>query len=311
MSNSFTTDSSYIIARVDSFANGIYGTGRAELPILVVQLRFTFSSPSDLHCTLDFRELRCRISSFDQVYVAHSVPAHIDLRLPPGKSVSEHAVIVEVPFDQTRLALLNRLRNGGDVKLRLDFELFVDELHQLGPKPNSTHHFVYGITARHRCRADLQVSIPRSEWVERVLPGTGFAQTHIIELPAIPLQACAGKQAAFVALQQAQKLEGQGFYEEAVMHCRIALEPFIELVDKTDDQANVKKVPKLKASWETRLGSHTYEWLDGALRSVKGATNHAAHNSPVVFGQLEAQMLLMITTALIAYAVKTQPGNPE
>lgn len=310
MSSSFTTNGGHIIARVDSLANGIYGNGRAELPILVMPLRFSFSSHSELQCTLDYRELRCRISAFEQAYVAHSIPAHLDLQLQTGRSVSEHMVVIEVPFDQNRLALINRLRNGGDVKLKLVFELFVDELHQLGPKPNSAYQFIHGISARYRSQADLEVIISRSEWVERVLPGTGFAKTHIIELPAIPLQACAGKRAAFEALQQAQKLEGQGFYEEAVMHCRIALESFVEYVDKADEQGIVKKVPKLKASWQTRLGSHTYEWLDNAIRSVRGATNHAAHNSPVVFGQLEAQMLLMITTALIAYAVKTQPG-PE
>ena len=308
MSGHFTIKGGYIVAEVELQPASVYGTGRAELPILVVPLQFTFRTHGELKCGLDFRELRCRISPFNHAYVAHSLPAHLHTRLKPGQQVTNQFVQLEVPIDRTRLALINRLRNGGDVQMRLDFELFVDELAEVIPE-QGVFPSVWGLVERHQTQSNLQVNISRSEWLERVLPGTEFAKVHMIELPAIPIESCAGMKAAFEALQQAQKLEGQGFYDEAVSKCRIALEPFFEVVEMPAAQGGTKRIPQLKASWQTRLGQRTYDWLNSAIGAVKGATNQTHHLSSTSYDQLEAQMLLTVTTALIAYAVRTQPDR--
>jgi hypothetical protein len=113
---------------------------------------------------------------------------------------------------------------------------------------------------------------------------------------------------AFEALQHAYKLEGQGLYQEAVGQCRFALEPFFEPIEKHDAKGE-KKIQQLKSSWEKRLGKATYDWLNASLSAVKGPMNEAHHVSSTAFGQLEAQMLLAVTTALIAYAVKARPDD--
>ena len=127
-----------------------------------------------------------------------------------------------------------------------------------------------------------------------------------MELPTIPIESCAAVKAAFDALLQAQKLESQGFYNEAVGKCRIALEAFLEIADKADDKGVIKKVPMLKSEWQTRLGERTYHWLNGSIASIKQATNKPLHLSSYHFDQMEAQMLIIVVTALVAYAVKTQ-----
>ncbi len=308
MSESFTLRS-YIVAEVEVGSNNAYGTGRAELPVLVVNLRLIFRSPRGSGTSLDFREIRCRVSPFDATYIATSLPVYLKVRVKPGEERKDDWVHVEIPLDLTRLALINRLRNGGDVKIRLDLELLADEVVEVAHTQDKLQPSVWGLVERHHMQTKLRVVIPRSKWVEQVLPGMEFGRAHIMELATIPIESCAGVKAAFDALQQAQKLEGQGFYNEAVAKCRIALEAFLEITDKTDGKGGVRKVPTLKAEWQTRLGQRTYEWLNGSLVTVKQATNKSVHLSSLNFDQMEAQMLIIVTTALVAYAVKTQPES--
>jgi hypothetical protein len=296
----------YIAAEVDVLPNGISGTGRAELPIISVQLQLSLNGPQGQGLSFDFREIRCRVSPFDTAYLADSRPTFLNVCIGSGQKLAKHWAYLEIPLDRLRLALLNRLRNGGDVKLRLDLELLADELVELTHSKGIASLPVWGLKARHNLQARVQLVIHRSVWVEQVLLGTEFAKIHIIELPAVPIESCSQLKSSFEALRTAQKLESQGFYHEAVGKCRIALEPFFEMVDKPDAKGENKKVPMLKSSWQTRLGQATYEWLNASLAGLKGSTNQAVHLSSTTFDQLETQMFLAVTTAIVAYAVKIQ-----
>src|SRR5712671_2360956 len=120
MSEYFTASGGYIVAEVKADANGINGSGRAEMPVLLVMLQMLFRSPKQLGVTYDFRELRCRLSPFDGTYIATSLPAPLNIHLGPAQELANQLVYLEIPLDQNRLAVINRLRKGGDVKLRLD-----------------------------------------------------------------------------------------------------------------------------------------------------------------------------------------------
>jgi hypothetical protein len=307
MNESFTFDGGYIGAEVRFHTNGIYGTGMHGHPLLVATLDFMLRGPRQPGRCYDFRELRCRLSPFDATYIATSLPAHLNVRLESGQELPSHLVHLEIPLDRPRLATINRMRNGGDVALRLDLELFVDEQIGVAQIKDGARPTVWGHYERYRSQSKLHTSIARSTWVEQVLKNTGFSQVHILELPAIPIESCASMKASHDALQQAVKLESQGFYNEAVGKCRIALEPFFVMVEKPGKKGEKKQVPVLNPAWQKRLGKITYEWLNAAFVTMKQPTNKAHHISSTHFNQLDAQMLIAITTALVAYAVKTQP----
>lgn len=296
-----------IAAELTPIANSAYATGSPVWPILDFTLQMNFNGPSTPKSALDFKELRCRISPFDGSYIAASLPSPIQLTLGSGRNVSNHKVHLEVPVDRKRIASIDRARKGGDVNVRLDLELIADELIEISRIEGVPPQPIWGFKECHRMRAQTHIQIARSQWVEQILPATGIGKVYIIELPAIPLENCAEMHAAFEALQHAYKLEGQGLYAEAVSKCRFALEPFFEYVEKDDGQGGKKRIPKLKISWETRLGEATYQWLDASFAAIKFPMNQAHHFSSRDFGQLEAQMLLAVTTSLIAYAVNTNP----
>lgn len=157
---------------------------------------------------------------------------------------------------------------------------------------------MWGIKDHHTLEAKVPVVIPRSVWLERVLPQTGYGKIHIIELPVVPIEKCANLKASCDALRQAQELHKQGFYDEAVGKCRLALEPLFE--------ENEAKKKTLKRSWETRLGKVTYDWLNASFIVLKEPTNKAHHSPATYFDQLDAEMLLAVTTALVAYAAQAE-----
>jgi hypothetical protein len=306
MSETFTLPMGLIVVEVSAENNAVSGSGRPEFPILVVPVKMLYRGPKASGAALYFREIRCRVSPFDQTYLAIGSPTRLDVCLASGKELPNQPAYIEIQLDDRRLSLIERLRQGGDVKLRLECEIMVEELFKLGQSKEPFSNEVYGLTKHHRLLGQINVVVPRSVWVERVLPQTGFGQIHILELPVVPIESCASLKGAFDALQQALKLEKQGFYNEAVSKCRFALEPFFEKVEKVGQDGQKIKVPALKSAWQTRLGRATYDWLNASFVAVKDPTNRASHVSSTSFGQLDAQMLLTVATALIAYAVKTE-----
>jgi hypothetical protein len=230
----------------------------------------------------------------------------LNVRIESGNDLSSYLAALAIPLDRVRLALLNRLRNGGDVGLRLDLELHADELVEVSRTGQGLNTSVWGIKAHYCMCLPLPIVIPRSIWVEQVLPGTGFAKVHIIELPAVPIESCSGLKESFNALVQAQKLESQGLYHEAMGKCRAALDPFFEAAGQTDAKANQRKVPVLNPAWQTRLGQETYRWLNAVLGDLQASASPTPPPASRAFEQLEAQMLLNVTTSVVAYAIKTQ-----
>jgi hypothetical protein len=88
--------------------------------------------------------------------------------------------------------------------------------------------------------------------------------------------------------------------------CRVALEPFFETV-KAAPGSDAKSVRVLNSSWEKRIGKFTYDWLSASLKAIQEPTNRPHHRPTSFFDELEAQLLLAVATALIAYAVRSKP----
>jgi hypothetical protein len=290
--------------------NAIIGTGRSELPILAFPLTFHVTYPfKESGFGFELRELRCRISPNDGAYLAWTMPIPIQGARVTGefRELKEHSIHVEIPLDRIRLATLERERKGGDLRLRLDFELFADELVEVKKTQAGFPSAVWGLKEHHRLEAKAHIVIPRTAWVQNVLPQTGYGKILIFELPAVPIEKCAGLKAASDALLQAQELYKQGFYHDAIGKCRLALDPFFETVQKEFPGGEKRQVPVLKPSWETRLGEVTYTWLNAAFLTLKKPANEPHHPSNLPpFDQLDAQMLLAVTTAIVAYAVQIE-----
>ena len=188
--------------------------------------------------------------------------------------------------------------------MKLFMEAFVVEFAEVARTPGPYAKPVWGIKGTHRLTCDAPVVLDQGHWVTMVLPHTGFGNVLIVELPRLPIEQSVHLKAFCAALIQAQRLHRDGFSNEAVGQCRVALEPFFEA-----DPLNPTGAKKLKASWETKLSAATYAWLNDSLAAVKRATNKPHHVVGEHFPSADALMILTITTALISYAARTDQGQ--
>ena len=210
----------------------------------------------------------------------------------------EFPLDIEVPIDAARIEWLEQQRAGGSFEAKLRIKL---QVQIFGNNPH-TPEFSCGLLDETMIYGEIPFTVPDSQWRDRVLPQLGYGKVIVFELPAISLESCAALDHSFKALEKAQRQFLLGMYDDTAGSCRVALDQFFEPTDKDDGSG--KTVPKLKKSWEPKLGAATYKWLDDALIAIKEPANKPHHSPHIHFDRLGAQMLMMITTALVSYAAQ-------
>ena len=293
----------------------VHGRGGAVAPLLAVPLRLDLS-----HGPLGPREGVQFVSMHGRIWIegtllSNSQHESINITLQKRFSqLKDRLHYLEFPLDMNRVEALERKRNGGELKLRLEVNLLTNRLFALNDiqDPRKLAQAVWGHVEAQSLVLQAELSIPRDAWISRVLPQVGYGVVHILEFPAAPLEACASSAHAFEALKQALEFHKTGLYDDAVGKCRVALDQFFEYEEKPDgskdaDKVVLRRIPKLKKDWKTVLGGATYVWLEDAMRAIKGASNRAHHSPNAHYCQADSQMIIAITTALVAYAARAQP----
>lgn len=305
---SFSSFQNYSIAEAEIIGTEMIGVGGIIAPQLWLPLRITLShgamKPGD---GLDVVSLTGKLFA-NNGPLSNSTQVNIGIILFRGHDAFRDQIHnLEFPLDSCRIAALEKLRSGGDLKLRLDAVLSINKLHALNQRPpdQPLAEIVWGYVGPYKLYLQTELTISRDAWISRVLPNVGHGVIHVIELPAVPLEACASLDHAFKALQQAQELHKIGLYDEAVGKCRVALDKFFEYEERTSDGGKTNRVPVLIKSWETRVGKATYDWLNSTLGALKRAANPPHHSPQQHFSQFESQMIVAITAAMVTYAVRT------
>jgi hypothetical protein len=306
MRHSFTTFASRSFLEAEIEEKLVIGMNGPAWPSLMFHVRLTLNYPfQNPGSAMELQELRCQLA-LDQGYVAAATPVLSTYRVTSEfKHSPDNLVHLCFPLDLRRLDFFERARKGGDMAMRLDLEAFGVELAEIGRTNGDYPRPIWGYKDRHRFTVQAPVVVARSDWLEKVLPQTGYGRVHLIELPIVPIEECVALKAAYDALMQAQKLQREGFFNEAAGMCRVALEPFFEPVDP----ANPASPKKLKSSYETRVAAATYDWLNASFIALKKTTNRSHHVTGAGFQAADTAMLLSITTALIAYAVRAETAT--
>ncbi len=304
MADSFALPNGEIVAELSVDPNTIYCTGSAEHPIIVIPAVSAFRCPNWPGGSICFRHFQGRLSAFDSTYIAYTTVAETNTTLGAGETRSKEQLFIEIPIAASDLRALNRKRNGGEVRMRLDCKLKTERLHSVGSTTGQFAQRVWGFVEAHLLSTSLSFVIPRDRWI-MFLDQLKIESVYVIELPGIAVDNCAELKESHGALRHAITLHNQGLYREAVAQCRIVLDPLMEVVNGTDKS----KVMQLKTSWQTRLGKPTYDWLNNSLTVVRGPTNQAHHTSSAVLDQLEAQSILTIVANLLSYLSKLSQAS--
>lgn len=295
------------LVELDIEASRLCGGGGAEYPYLHWQLQLSFIPRKGIQCDYAFRlataQLHC-CQTGQKISDAHPVFLHRVIHSHQSYWGDEY-LHFEFPLNATSIQAIERRRQGGSPKFRLDVRLAVDEFGIIPPHPESQRPAIWGLRAAQVLALQNEIEVPQTHWIERVLPQVGHGKVHFLEFPAASLETCAALDHSFRSLKQAEDKHRLGFYDDAAGKCRVALEKFFDYEPVDPAHATSRKIPVLKRSWESKLGKPTYEWLKTTLSTIKDASNQSHHSPNAHFSQLDSQMILAITTTVVAYIART------
>lgn len=305
MKRHFSSFGKYTIAEGTLDELQLSGNGGSAAPVLHAPLAINIDyGPIQPREGMQLKSVSAKLTVVTTGHVITRTEAEVNQLIVPKFTKCTNTAYLEFPLDGRRLHELERLRNGGDLALRLDATLVADQLYLLNPERQVMDPYVWAFCERRPMWLQSDITIPREVWIKRVLPQVGYGVVHLVEFPAASIEGFAALKHSYAALSQAEERHRMGYYDDAVGKCRVALEPFFHLVEEDDGKGGKKKVPRLKTSWETKLGGSTFDWLEGSMTALKLAANKNHHSPHAHFDQLESQMVLAITAAVISYAAR-------
>lgn len=214
-----------------------------------------------------------------RLYLGNLIPDGAPVFLQERTEHIEQAGQLRVELNSSRLEAIEAARGGGD--LRITFEL-------------------WGLVQRDsrvvQARADLEYSIPQSEWT-RALSEMGYQERLLLELPVPSSNAPEDLARAVDDIRNAQQSMISGEYRDVVAKCRHALELLDHVLASSESE-----LPPF--SWQPSTDEDHNARLRRLRTSLKNVT-HPAHHSDARSGGIEytrrdAVLALSMTVALLS-----------
>jgi len=161
------------------------------------------------------------------------------------------------------------------------------------------------ITGFETGQGNVQFVIEQSHWVNKVLGQMGHHTYKLVELPIANNVIPAEYEVSLAEFEEARKYFLNGDYDKTVAHCRAALDPFGGRTNLPKLKEFVKS--KSEFEWATKVTEATEEWLDKVIKATSAFTSKT-HHAPSIghFSRTEAEIVLMITTGIVAYIGKIE-----
>ncbi len=207
-------------------------------------------------------------------------------------------VLILVPLDLFRIQYIEE-RRSGDVSLRLDITPWIAKHYRVARKEPLSGYEQFE-TNFHQ----LSVQVPQSHWIQNILPGLGYGRIHLIEVP-IPATAIGeGLTKTVTELQHAQDAFTNGDYNKSLLFCRNAIELLSTIRPYVGEVKRPTFADKIDFLLEVLPGTPTgvrRENLARLLKDLWGFTSMSPHPSKLQFTRDDAQMTMLIVTAILSY----------
>lgn len=140
-------------------------------------------------------------------------------------------------------------------------------------------------------------TIEQSRWIKNVLPGLGYDTVTLIEIPHVSPVLPAEYANAVPELAHARQYFHTGDYHKTVIHCRIALDRIHNQFPHEKD-----KLPKDgRFQWLQANLKANHAFAEAIVDANYSMANKAHHASGVTFSRAEAETILLMSTAILAY----------
>jgi hypothetical protein len=280
----------------------IFAQGGINSPVIVVPIKIEFTT---------FERNRVRAPSFADVI-----------------SVKGDLKLAEVSCGETLVLTQGRIHPGSGFTANLQFLLSRETLNKVEKMRKDNLPAQIGISVQASVYEEIQFAdnqkrsfvtsiengfgflnfqIEQSHWIKNILPQLGHDSFRIIELPGANCLIPEEYSKSLNELEEAKKYFLNGDYDKTVAHCRSALDPF------KSKRGEIKSfiTSKSEFAWANEVMESTDNWLNELVKATSHFTSKA-HHIPSVghFGRRDAEIIMMVTTAIIAYVGKIE-GKAE
>jgi len=227
-------------------------------------------------------ELRIRTKDNRTMYVARSTSTDPYINIPPN---SERYASFYFDLEHYGLSQIEKLREGGDLRLEANIN-FLAEVYQQPPTQNSFS-------------ANISFAIPKSDWVEKILPQLKYKDVALLEIPRL-------KDAEFADVVKyvdaAWKYYSMCEHSQVLSECRKALEA---LTTKVKDKGFRKEIieeekKKIVPDWSRLLDSEEMGDIIGSIcQKTFGFVAPGSHAGKSI-NREDADFALMVTHAMVS-----------
>jgi len=194
-------------------------------------------------------------------------------------------------LDHYRLAQVEKIREGGDLQILMELSFIINM-------------YSSGYPARQFSSVSIDVRIPKSDWVERILPRLKFKDVSLIEIPKIENPEFSD---VVGEINDAWKQYSMGEYDKVLTGCRKAMEALGEIVkdkgfkkETMDEKGEKKTVP----DWEKAVGDEEIgEIITVFVKKLFGFLAPGSHHGKSI-NREDAELAILNTHALANYVAR-------
>jgi len=285
----------------------ITADARSLIPRLSLEFEIHYISSESKSGELEYNvfinfgraELKVRKQVFPEVgetlYVGSLIPEERFFTLLSPNSSSSTRWYIDL--DHYRLSQLEKIREGKDLQMCVDLFLIV-ELQRESPSMRPIQF------------PSLYIEVPKSDWVEKILPQLKYKEVSLIELPKLDRPEFSN---IIVEIDKAWKMYSMGEYKEVLTNCRIAIEGLTDVVKSRGFHKEVEEEGKKKTvpDWESALGHEKMgDLMRSFIQKLYDFLSPGAHYGKSI-NKEDAELAIMMTHALINFCTKKLLGSSQ
>jgi hypothetical protein len=222
------------------------------------------------------------------LYVGIATPVQTFFRLAPNSSIDSNFFI---DLDYYRLNQIEKVREGGDLRALIVIS-FISEWEQWKEPLSKNYNTVY-----------LDFRIPKSDWVEAILPQLKYKEVSLIEIPKIEKPEYSD---IIAKLNEAWKVYWMGEYDKVLIECRKAIEALSYIVKNKGFEREIDENGKKRVvpDWGSALGhKDTGNIIETFVQKLYGFLSPGSHYGKSI-NKEDAELAIMTTHALVNYVTK-------
>lgn len=207
------------------------------------------------------------------------------------KNNNERDLELYIELDNYKLHQIEKFRKGGELILQMSINFIIEK----GGQPQNKDIGSFD---------NLRIEIPKSEWIEKILPNIGFKDVSLIELPKINPQ----WKKIIDHINEAWHQHFMGKYDKVLTECRKALEALgSEVKNKGFTKDEAKSIP----DWEKLFNSENVGDTVGAInKKFYGFLAPSAHTGKAI-NREDADFALLVTHGMVTLVTENLMKKPD